>query len=91
MQNLTHLQIDYINLTYTCAGADVYDARAFLDDIGAGATKIIAKVQLVLTDTKGQQCVATSFPDQTIINDALIMQTSLSIPGTPGCSNCKLE
>lgn len=38
------LQIDYINLTYTCSGLDVHEMRDFLDDIGATQVKIIAKV-----------------------------------------------
>ena len=38
------LQIDYINLTYTCSGLDVHEMRDFLDNIGATQVKIIAKV-----------------------------------------------
>lgn len=38
------LQIDYINLTYTCSGLDVHEMRDFLDDMGATQVKIIAKV-----------------------------------------------
>ena len=37
-------QIDYINLTYTCSGMDVYEMREFLDDNNGENIKIIAKV-----------------------------------------------
>lgn len=37
-------QIDYINLTYTCSGMDVYEMREFLDDNDGANIKIIAKV-----------------------------------------------
>lgn len=39
------LQIDYINLTYTCSGLDVHEMREFLDEIGSTQVKIIAKVR----------------------------------------------
>ena len=38
------MQIDYINLTYTCSGMDVYEMREFLDDNSGENIKIIAKV-----------------------------------------------
>lgn len=37
-------QIDYINLTYTCSGMDVYEMREFLDENKGEHIKIIAKV-----------------------------------------------
>lgn len=39
------LQIDYINLTYTSSGMDVYEMREFLDDNNGENVKIIAKVR----------------------------------------------
>ena len=38
------MQIDYINLTYTCSGMDVYEMREFLDEHSGENIKIIAKV-----------------------------------------------
>lgn len=42
------MQIDYINLTYTCSGMDVYEMREFLDDNNGANIKIIAKVQALM-------------------------------------------
>ena len=39
------LQIDYINLTYTSSGMDVYEMREFLDENNGENVKIIAKVR----------------------------------------------
>ena len=39
------LQIDYINLTYTSSGMDVYEMREFLDEHNGENIKIIAKVR----------------------------------------------
>ena len=38
------MQVDYINLTYTCSGMDVYEMREFLDEHNGENIKIIAKV-----------------------------------------------
>ena len=38
-------EIDFINLSYTRTGADVVEARKFLQSIGMGSTKILAKLE----------------------------------------------
>ena len=39
-------EIDFINLSYCNRVEDMYNARAFLDNLGMQQTKLIAKVRL---------------------------------------------
>ena len=49
-------QIDYINLTYTSSGMDVYEMREFLDENNGENVKIIAKVHPDHFERLWEQC-----------------------------------